>query len=89
MKHANSLPIGAKADTRLNRRQTLLGPAAWAMGNMLTPNHASAQSPPEGEVRTIAKEATIYGFPLVDSYRIQYSYSRHRCPSPGCRHKRN
>jgi hypothetical protein len=74
MKHANSLAIGAKADTRLNRRQTLLGPAAWAMGNMLTPNHASAQSPPEGEVRTIAKEATIYGFPLVDSYRIQYSY---------------
>jgi hypothetical protein len=74
MKHANSPAIGAKADTRLNRRQTLLGPAAWAMGNMLTPNHASAQSPPEGEVRTIAKEATIYGFPLVDSYRIQYSY---------------
>ncbi|HEY1681441.1 MAG TPA: DUF1254 domain-containing protein [Candidatus Tumulicola sp.] len=26
------------------------------------------------EARAIAKEATIYGFPLVDSYRIQYSY---------------
>jgi hypothetical protein len=26
------------------------------------------------EVRTIAKEAYIYGFPLVDNYRIQYSY---------------
>src|SRR5271170_7610544 len=26
------------------------------------------------EARTIAKEAYIYGFPLVDSYRIQYSY---------------
>jgi hypothetical protein len=26
------------------------------------------------EVRAIAKEATIYGFPLVDSYRIQYGY---------------
>jgi hypothetical protein len=26
------------------------------------------------EARAIAKEAYIYGFPLVDSYRIQYSY---------------
>ena len=26
------------------------------------------------EARAIAKEATIYGFPLLDSYRIQYSY---------------
>src|SRR5437762_9286568 len=27
-----------------------------------------------GEARAIAKEAYIYGFPLVDNYRIQYSY---------------
>jgi len=26
------------------------------------------------EARAIAKDAYIYGFPLVDSYRIQYSY---------------
>lgn len=26
------------------------------------------------EARAIAKEAYVYGFPLVDSYRIQYSY---------------
>src|SRR5262245_8125025 len=26
------------------------------------------------DARAIAKEAYIYGFPLVDSYRIQYSY---------------
>ena len=26
------------------------------------------------DARSIAKEAYIYGFPLVDSYRIQYSY---------------
>jgi hypothetical protein len=26
------------------------------------------------ETRQIAKEAYIYGFPLVDSYRIQYDY---------------
>src|SRR5215471_11235758 len=26
------------------------------------------------EVRAIAKEAYIYGFPMVDGYRIQYAY---------------
>src|SRR5579862_2468233 len=26
------------------------------------------------QARAIAKEAVIYGFPLVDNYRIQYSY---------------
>jgi len=26
------------------------------------------------EARAIAKDAYIYGFPLVDNYRIQYSY---------------
>jgi hypothetical protein len=26
------------------------------------------------EARATAKEAYIYGFPLVDSYRVQYSY---------------
>ena len=30
------------------------------------------------EARAIAKEATIYGFPLIDSYRIQYSYFANR-----------
>lgn len=34
--------------------------------------HAQTVSP--AEARQIAKEATIYGFPLVDNYRIQYSY---------------
>jgi hypothetical protein len=29
---------------------------------------------PLAEARSIAKEAYIYGFPLVDNYRIQYSY---------------
>lgn len=38
------------------------------------PADASAQLISPSEARAIAKEATIYGFPLVDSYRIQYSY---------------
>ena len=40
---------------------------------MVGASHAHAQSMSPSEVRAIAKEATIYGFPLVDSYRIQYS----------------
>ena len=35
---------------------------------------ASAQQLSPDEARAIAKEATIYGFPLVESYRVQYSY---------------
>jgi hypothetical protein len=31
-------------------------------------------NPTPDEARAIAQEAYIYGFPLVDSYRIQYSY---------------
>jgi hypothetical protein len=37
------------------------------------PPPAPAAVTPE-EARAIAKEAYIYGFPLVDSYRVQYSY---------------
>lgn len=35
---------------------------------------AHAQSLSPKEACAIAREATIYGFPLVDNYRIQYSY---------------
>ncbi|MGZ7456922.1 DUF1254 domain-containing protein [Pseudomonas sp. Ma2-10] len=38
--------------------------AAQSAGPVVTPE----------EARTIAKEAYIYGYPLVDSYRIQYAY---------------
>ncbi|MDH5834412.1 DUF1254 domain-containing protein [Luteimonas kalidii] len=33
-----------------------------------------AVEPTPAELRAIVKEAYIYGFPMVDSYRIQYSY---------------
>jgi hypothetical protein len=36
--------------------------------------HARAQSITPAEARAIAKDAYIYGYPLVDNYRIQYSY---------------
>ena len=35
---------------------------------------ARAQSVSPAEVRAIAKDAVIWGFPLVDNYRVQYSY---------------
>jgi len=40
----------------------------------MTSAPATAQELTPDEARAIAKEATIYGFPLVDSYRVQYSY---------------
>lgn len=36
------------------------------------PDTAGAVSP--AEARAIAKEAYVYGFPIVDNYRVQYSY---------------
>src|ERR1700690_828163 len=39
----------------------------------VAPARADVSVSPE-EARKIAKEAYVYGFPLVDSYRIQYDY---------------
>ncbi|MGN8544196.1 DUF1254 domain-containing protein [Bradyrhizobium sp. 13971] len=58
----------------VNRRQTLLGAAALLTSGLLAPSSAWAQSVSADDARAIAKDAYIYGFPLVDSYRIQYSY---------------
>jgi hypothetical protein len=44
------------------------------------PAHGQTAITPE-EARAIAKEAYIYGFPLVDNYRVEYSYFVDR-PSP-------
>jgi hypothetical protein len=58
--------------------RTILEPIMLAfiavVGTPLTSATASAQPISVDEARAIAKEAYIYGFPLVDSYRIQYSY---------------
>jgi hypothetical protein len=40
----------------------------------ITPADSSAVALTKEEARAIAKEAYTYGFPLVDNYRIQYSY---------------
>jgi hypothetical protein len=47
--------------------------AALVCALALAAGQAAAQLSP-AEVRAIAKEAYTYGFPMVDSYRIQYAY---------------
>lgn len=61
---------------------TLLVAALVGCGNVKQAGETettSAQSAPGGpltaeQIRAVAKEAYIYGFPMVDSYRIQYAY---------------
>ena len=58
----------------LNSCSRSLARAALLTGRALAPAPALAQSSAAAEARAIAKEAYIYGFPIVDNYRIQYSY---------------
>ena len=59
----------------ITRRNVLRGvPTLALMGTFAQRSPAQAQSISATEARTIAKDAYIYGFPLVDSYRIQYAY---------------
>ena len=65
-----SLPNGKTA-----ARNFLMAIVALTIGALaMTAAPATAQQITPAEARAIAKEATIYGFPLVDSYRVQYSY---------------
>jgi hypothetical protein len=61
----------------LTKRGLLLRSAAFmtatAMAAKSIPARAQSSVSPE-EARAIAKEAYIYGFPVVDNYRIQYAY---------------
>lgn len=53
--------------------RSVLFVVALAVTLALKPSARAADATP-AEARAIAKEAYIYGFPLVDNYRIQYSY---------------
>ncbi len=55
-------------------KQLLLKLAALVMGAILLAPAAYAQDVTPKEARAIAREAYIYGYPLVDNYRIQYAY---------------
>ena len=58
----------------MNHRHALLFTAALMSGRPLVARAASAAVVTPNEARGIARDAVIYGFPLVDNYRIQYSY---------------
>lgn len=53
----------------------LLMPLVAVIGGLMLqfPVHAQAPLTP-AEARAIAKEAYIYGYPMIDSYRIQHAY---------------
>src|SRR3954447_13811189 len=53
------------------KTKTLLISLSFALALTFTTHGAEITST---EARAIAKEAYIYGFPLVDNYRIQYGY---------------
>ncbi|RDJ24265.1 DUF1254 domain-containing protein [Bosea caraganae] len=57
-----------------SRRQVMVGAAATLAAGPLGIASGFAQAPSPQEARAIAKEATIYGFPMVDTYRVQHSY---------------
>ena len=48
----------------------VLAPVAGAFA----PAALAQSGPSPEEARAIAKEAYIYGFPMVDNYRVQYAY---------------
>lgn len=52
----------------------MAGAAATLAVGPFGPAPGLAQTPSPQEARAIAKEATIYGFPMVDTYRVQHSY---------------
>ncbi|MDZ5454611.1 DUF1254 domain-containing protein [Labrys sp. ZIDIC5] len=59
-----------------NRRAFLASLASIGTGALLGPiaSPSASRAADAETLRAIAKEATIWGFPLVDNYRIQYSY---------------
>jgi hypothetical protein len=55
-------------------RTAIVGSLVVACLIGLLPGTARGADVTPAEARAIAKEAYIYGFPLVDSYRLQYAY---------------
>ncbi len=52
----------------------VLAAAVVLAGTLALPEASGQGNASPAEARAIAKEAYIYGFPLVDSYRIQHAY---------------
>ncbi|OCJ17529.1 cell envelope protein [Rhizobium sp. AC44/96] len=59
---------------QLTKREFTKGLVVAAGLASLNAGRATAAELGAAEVRAIAKEAYIYGFPIIDNYRIQYAY---------------
>src|SRR2546430_11673429 len=70
MKTTKSTFVSALKTTTM-KTKTMLTSLSFALALTFT-THAADITPTEA--RAIFKEAYIYGFPLVDNYRIQHSY---------------
>ncbi len=57
---------------RINRRTFLL--SGTAMVSALAALPGWAQTPSASDIESIGKDAYVYGFPMVDAYRIMYAY---------------
>jgi hypothetical protein len=57
-----------------SRRWLLITAMAAALIFAMAATTARAASLTPAEARAVAREAYVYGFPMVDSYRIQYAY---------------
>ena len=56
-------------------RSMSFGLAAMAVAGSLFAATKATEAVTPAEARAIAKEAYIYGFPMVDGYRIQYAFT--------------
>jgi hypothetical protein len=56
----------------ITRRTVAAGLGALPLAGALPVEGAESMLP--GRARALAKEAYIYGFPLVDGYRVQHAY---------------
>ncbi len=63
--------------------RTVITSIFWIVGFALAtaPAHAQSGLTP-AQVRAIAKEAYVYGYPMVDNLRVQYAYFTDRVEGP-------
>src|SRR5689334_10407900 len=71
-----SCPLSVSIMSPTGRRLffALMMYVAAMLGTAITPSAAAPPPLSTAEARAIAKEAYIYGFPLVSDYRIQHAY---------------
>ncbi|MFD0982559.1 DUF1254 domain-containing protein [Tropicimonas aquimaris] len=66
---------GQKLEEAMERQSSLRRLlASMTLGLILAPTGIFAQNVSPDEARAIAKDAYIFGYPLVENYRIQYTY---------------